>query len=127
MRQNNNLIMSMITRKRLNRVAKHVRDFFPYKLKNGHESRDRRFILKTNGDLIFNHDNRGKNTTLLRLLSALTFTRNKLFRVLKYSNARGKVIAFSQEEKSVIRAFVKSSELNINNIPCSRIKSLCTD
>ena len=127
MRQNNNLIMSLMATRRLNRVAKHIRDFFPCKLKNGYESKDRRFILKKNGDLIFHHDNREKNTTLLRLLSALTFTRNKLFRVLKYSNARGKVIAFSQEEKSVIRAFVQNSELNINDIPCSGIKSLCSD
>ena len=125
MKKDKGVIIPKIAIKKLRYVVKHVETFFPHKLSKGYESRNRRFLLKSNGELIYHHDNRSKRTTLLRLLVSLSFTRNKIFRILKTANVQGKVIAFSKDEKSAIKALVTQSELPVSQIPCSKIRYMC--
>ena len=126
MRHTDGIIMPNVSKKHLKYVAKHVETFFPLSIKgNCLESKDRRFLMKSNGEILYHHDNRDKKTSLLRLMASLTFSKAKMFHVLRASNERKKIIPFSKEEKSVIRSFVANSNFPTEAIPCGKIRALC--
>ena len=123
--------MSKPNQKHINYVTKKIKKYFKINLKTGFESGDRRFKLKSSQNtnqknLIFNSDSGQKSMSLGRLLTSLTLSNNKLYKFLDGTKIKGQSIqAYGNNEKLIIKAFVRLAGITIKSIPSLKVRKLC--
>ena len=110
----------------LDRTVRIIRGFFSEQTHDGYESKDRRFLLKSNGDIHYQSDTKQIVVKLQKLLITLSYNTVGLFRFLQaVSKGNSGVTPYSGDEKSFIRVFVSSSGFGRKHIPCSKVRQLC--
>lgn len=103
-----------------------MKAFFSEVCSDGQESKDRRFLLKSNGDIFYQTDKKQIRMKLQKLLATLSFNTAKLFAFLQgISKKNDGVAPYSSDEKTLIRAFVSLSHFHRKYIPCAKVRDLC--
>ena len=111
----------------LDKAVDVMRDFFSEKCPNGYESKDRRFLLKQNGNIHYQADTKEIVLKLRKLLVTLSLNAAKLFDFLKGISKKDiGVSPYSSDEKAFIRIFLSSSGFSRRHIPCAKVRKLCT-
>ena len=123
-------MISNPNRKHIDYVTKKMKKYFAIGLKTGFESKDRRFKLKstknTNKNLVFNSDSGQKSMSIGRLLTSLTLSNNKLYKYLEATRIKGQNIqAYENNEKLIIKTFVRLAGITIKSIPSLKVRKLC--
>ena len=112
--------------KRLKNIIEILTKYLPISVQNGFRSDDNKFALSIKGQKLM-YKEAGRSTVsfpLIKLLATLTLSTESLFKFLKAYNR--KVVSYTSNEKLFIRKLVRLSDIFIKNIPCKRIRDLCT-
>ena len=112
--------------KRLTNIAACLSKHLPMCYTNGFRSKDDRFFLSViNGTMSYKKSTLDTiEFPLEKLLASLTLSTESLFKFLKARNKH--VACYTRDEKYFLRKLVRLSDIFIKNIPCKKIRELCT-
>ena len=93
---------------------------------NGFRSKDDKFFLSVvSGTMSYKKSTLDTiEFPLEKLLASLTLSTESLFKFLKARNKN--VACYTRDEKYFLRKLVRLSDIFIRNIPCKKIRELCT-
>ena len=113
-------------KQRIANMTKRLTNFFSIPVEgNSLESACRRFVLETNGSIVYQHDTAEICMPINKLLASLTLPNTSLFRYLKATSPDRQVTPYTIKEKKLIKAFVRTSKMKLNSIPCLKLRLAC--
>ena len=112
---------------RLRDIATRLSSYLSVCVAKGFRSRDSKFVLSVKREKLV-YKRSGKMSDIEfpmdKLLATLTLSTESLFKFLKARSK--KVTCYTPHEKFFIRKLVRLSDIFIKNIPCKKIRELCT-
>ena len=109
----------------MNHLALRMKKYFSHKVKEGHESIDKRFLLKKTGIIEYNFHTTLSQMPVKKLLATLALPTGKLFCFLQATAKSNHVKKYSYAEKILISNFVRLAKIKRNLIASAKIRTIC--
>ena len=89
------------------------------------ESPDRRFKLTKEGEMRYHHNNKDIFMSVEKLIASLSLTTTQLFKYLTTSSNNLKDVRYKNNERKMIKTFVRLSGLPRQFIRSTKMREIC--